>query len=162
MRKFTLILASLALLLCAASEIVLTIPVAGWLYVIVTALFAAGLLRRQWPWQQPARLITLFATCLIIAALNRLPWSSRSGFLKRLDAIRPGMTVSEVRKVMAGYREGTGWPANPFAESRDSRAEFEIEGAIVFRHSDEPAYNADWGVVHFQDGRVTKVEFSPD
>ena len=75
------------------------------------------------------------------------------------------MSVREVRGIMAGYMEGTGWPANPFAESNESSespGQLAIPDALVFRHSDEPAYNSDWGIVSFQAGRITKVEFSAD
>jgi hypothetical protein len=161
-RIIAIVIASLALLLFAASEVLIAIPVAWWLYLIVAAMFAAGLLRRRPPRQQLGRLLSLAAICLVMAVLYVVPWSSRSAFLKRLYSIRPGMTVNEAKAVMVGYIEGTGWPANPLAESRESPREFAIQGAIVFRHSDDPAYNSDWGIVYFREGRVTGVEFSPD
>jgi len=67
------------------------------------------------------------------------------------------MTVEEVRRTMTGYTEGTGWddPGRP-------REELHIQGALVFRHSNEPEFNSDWGIVWIANGRVTKVEFSPD
>jgi hypothetical protein len=72
------------------------------------------------------------------------------------------MTLNEARGIMAGYKEGTGVPAVPSADGQEALGEFTIQDALVFRHSDEPAYNADWGIVYFRDGRVTRVEFSPD
>jgi hypothetical protein len=162
MRIIVIAIASLALLLFAASEVLVEMPVALWLYVLVAAIFAAGLLQYRPPRQQLGRLIMLSATFLVMAVLYLAPWSSRSAFLRRFYSIRPGMTVNEARAVMVGYIEGTGWPANPFVASRETTGEFAIQGALVFRHSNDPAYNSDWGIVHFRDGRVTSVEFSPD
>jgi hypothetical protein len=162
MRIIALIIASVTLALVAACEIVIAIPVARWLYVVVAAMFAAGLLRLLPPRQQLGRLRTFAVVCLVLAALHLLPWSSRNGFLKRLYSIKPGMTVEQARAVMAGYMEGTGWPPNPFAESGEPGGELTIAGALVFRHSNDGAYNSDWGIVHCPAGRVTRVEFSAD
>jgi hypothetical protein len=154
--------ASLALLFFAAIEVFFEFPVNGWLYLIVTAMFAAGLLSSRAPRYRRARLVAFAAICLVVALLYGVPWTSRNGFLKRLYSIRPGMTKRDARAVMAGYMEGTGWPANPFVASHEPAGELAIEGALVFRHSDDPAYNSDWGIVHFRHGRVTEVEFSGD
>ena len=162
MRIAAIIIAFLLLLLFAVSEVLVAIPVAWWLYVALACVFAAGLLHHRPLRQQPRRLFSLFTVCMIMTFLYVVPWSGRSAFLKRLYSIRPGMTINEARDLMAGYMEGTGWPANPFDESHESGGEFKIQGALVFRHSDEPAYNSDWGIVHVKQGRVTHVEFSQD
>jgi hypothetical protein len=162
LRAIILALASLAMLLFAASEMLVAIPVAWWLYVASTAMFAIGLLRKQHPRHQLRRLVTLISICFVTAILYLTPWSSRNAFLKDLYSIKPGMTVTEVKAVMRGYIQGTGFPSNPFAETPGPPGELTIQGALVFRHSEEPAYNADWGIVNLRDGRVTSVEFSAD
>ncbi len=165
MRVSSIVTASLLLLLFAASEAIIGIPVARGLDFAVAALFAVGLLRLVAPRKQRGRILAFTVVCLVLAALYLVPWSSRAHFLRRLDSVRPGMSVREVQGIMAGYMEGTGWPANPLAEPNEfseSPGQLTIPDALVFRHSDEPAYNSDWGVVHFRAGRVTKVEFSAD
>ena len=37
-----------------------------------------------------------------------------------------------------------------------------IRGALVFRHPNDCAFNSDWGIVRFSNGRVAGVEFSQD
>ncbi len=149
-------------MLFAASELIIEFPVAWWLYVMVGAVFAVGLFRRRPPRQQPGRLAVFSVICLVTTVLYLVPWSSRNGFLKRLYSIKPGMTVNEARQIMAGYIDGTGWPANPLVKSREPSGEFTIPGTLVFRHSNDGAYNSDWGIVHIRKGRVIKVEFRLD
>lgn len=160
-----MIIASLVLLLFTASEVLIAIPIAAWLYVVVAAMFAAGLLRLRPPRQQRGRLVAFSAVCFVMAGLYLVPWCSRTHFLRRLYSVKPGMSVRDVRRVMAGYMEGTGVPANPMDESKrfsDSDGQLLIPDCLVFRHSDDPAYNADWGMIYFRAGRVAKVEFSAD
>jgi hypothetical protein len=106
--------------------------------------------------------VTLISTCFVAAILYLTPWSSRNAFLKDLYSIKPGMTVTEGQVIMRGYIPGTGFPSNPLAETSGPGGELTIQGALVFRHSQEPANNADWGIVNLRDGRVTSVEFSAD
>jgi hypothetical protein len=162
MRSIALALASSALLLFAASEMLIAMPIPWRLYVAAAAMFAVGLLRKRPPRRQFGRLVILMSICLVAAILHLTPWSSRKVFLKDLYSIKPGMTVTEVKAIMAGYIPGTGFPSNPLAEPPGPSGELTIRGALVFRHSEEPAYNADWGIVNFRDGRVTGVEFSAD
>ncbi len=93
----------------------------------------------------------------MIAALYLIPWTTRKPFLWALDSVKPGMTLTEVRQAMAGYMEGTGW-----RYPGSVGGEISIQGAVVFRHSDDPQFNADFGIVYLANGRVTHVEFSPD
>jgi hypothetical protein len=162
LRTIVLIVASLALLLFTASEIIVAVPVAWWLYVATLGMFAIGLLEKQHPRRQVRRFGALISICFVAAILNLTPWSSRNGFLKRLYSIKPGMTVTQVKAVMRGYIQGTGIPPNPFADTRIPTEGLTIQSALVFRHSEEPAYNADWGIVNLRDGIVTSVEFSAD
>jgi len=95
------------------------------------------------------------AGLLILVVLHCLPWSSRKVFLSSFNSISPGMTHHEVKRIMDGYTLGTGWN---FPEG-----ELRLADAIVFRHSRQPQYNSDWGVVRFDgNGYVASVEFLAD
>lgn len=123
---------------------------------------------------------------LAMVALWFSPVSTRQPFLRDLDRVETGMTLAQVEAIMGGYMKGTGWPEPPpFTKSptpqssktqnikdlatgsthqieADKKGELQIAGAVTYRHSDEGEYNSDWGVVSFQNGRVSKVEFMPD
>jgi hypothetical protein len=102
---------------------------------------------------------------LSLLILYLVPWNSRKPFLRDLDRVTVGMTVSEVETIMGGYMKGTGWPANPFTKSGSSTGqlteigsgitmttsnspsgELMIQDSITYRHSDDGAFNSDWGV----------------
>ncbi len=171
---------SMAILFFALIEILLAQPIPWWLYALVGVAFAAALLRRRPLWDQRKRLIVLALVWTVLATLYLVPWTTRRPFLRRLYSIRPGMTEGEVRRIMAGYMEGTGWEApsslryspartiddpisSPVATVGTSPSgELAINNALVFRHSNDGAFNADWGVVNFSRGRVVGVYFSPD
>lgn len=128
-------------------------------YAAVTALFLWALSRGTIP-TVPGVLGTY---TLILAVLWLVPWSSRKVFLQDLARVEPGMSRAQVEEILGGYLHGTGWPANPFWSSNESPSgELEIQGAQVFRHSNDGRFNADWAVVHFKEGRVASVEFLYD
>lgn len=126
--------------------------------------------------------IQLLSFCLFaIAMLWLIPLGSRQPFLSDLSSVQPGMTRAQVKAIMGQYMQGTGWPANPFSSSdgstdslteigsdsiyqtkNNAQGEMEIVDSLVYRHSDDGAYNADWGVIRFKNGRVVSVEFMPD
>ena len=162
LRTIVLIVATLALLLFTASEMLVAVPVAWWLYVATLGMFAIGLLKNQHPRHQFRRFVALISICFVAAILYLTPWSSRNGFLKHLYSIKPGMTATQVQAVMKGYIQGPGIPSNPFADTPVPSGGLAIQSALVFRHSEDPAYNADWGIVNLRDGIVTSVEFSAD
>jgi hypothetical protein len=150
------ILSSMVLPLCAFCEVLLAIPVPGCIYAPIVIAMTAWLWPRERPFLRPKRLVCLGVICSLIGALYFIPWTSRKPFLRDLYAIRPGMTVEEVRKRMAGYMEGTG------ITMPNTNQEFTVGGALVFRHSNDGAFNADWGIVSFQNGKVVSVQFDPD
>jgi hypothetical protein len=172
--------AGLALALFSLAEVLLDIPVVWWFYLLLILLFALGLLRRQRSSTQFGRLIALSVIVASIAALYVVPWSSRKPFLRDLYSIRRGMTEADVRRIMGRYMEGTGWPAThngtpagsgtltdsgtgaKYPIGSSPSGEMTIESSLVFRHSTDAAFNSDWGIVRFKDGRVTAVSFSPD
>jgi hypothetical protein len=116
---------------------------------------------------------------LSLGVLYFVPWNSRKPFLRDFEKIRIGMTVSEVEMIMGDYIKGTGWqalrsakfsPATPMEPSSDRTmktsdnpsGELEIQDSIVYRHSNEGAFNSDWGVVIFEAGKVVGKTFMPD
>ena len=123
-----------------------------------------------------ACVILLFWAMLLV--LYVVPWNSRKVFLMDFHKVRAGMTRTEVKHLMKKYTEGTGWPALP-ADTRSSTltevssgtklettvtdaGELGIKDAVVYRHSNEGCFSSDWGVIHFENGRVSAKEFMPD
>jgi hypothetical protein len=154
-------------------------PVAWWLFLLVIVLFALGLLRRKPLKEQIVRVAVLLLLVSIATALYFVPWPGRKVFLRDLYKIKAGMSEAEVRQIMGKHIEGTGWPAvyggapagtgtltdlstgATHATGATSTGEMTIQGSLVFRPSNR-AGDSDWGIVAFQDGRVTNVSFSPD
>ena len=180
MKRTLTFVAFFALGAFALSEVLLAIPVAWWLYLLLVALFAFGLLRRQPVSAQAWRLSAFFAVVAAIATLHFVPWTSRKPFLRDLYSIRPGMTEADVRRIMGHYTEGTGWPAvyggtpagtgtltdigtgATHATGTTPAGEMTIQSSLVFRHDIVGGFNSDWGIVALKDGKVTGVSFSPD
>lgn len=163
MRALSLTLATAALSLFAFVELVGAWPVAWWLYAAVTALYAVGLVRvTAWRHQAP-QLCALAALTVAAATLHLVDWTTRKPFLRDLARIRAGMTEAEVLVIMAPYREGTGWHVPDAGSPPGSPpTELELRDSLVFRHSDDAAFNSDWGIVSLRNGRVAAVEFSAD
>jgi hypothetical protein len=122
---------------------------------------------------------------LSLAVLYFVPWNSRKPFLRDFEKVCVGMTVSEVEAIMGDYIKGTGWPAIPeelrkngvtsssgtlteagsgitMTTSISPSGELEIQDSITYRHSNEGAFNSDWAVVKFEDGKVVSKVFMPD
>lgn len=158
-------------------------PVAWWLYGGCFVAFGAGILRRKQYRAQIGGIVIWAVLGGVCWLLYELEWNSRKGFLRDLNKVQIGMSESEVREIMAGYMEGTGWPESSFGEqgpdggpkplyiagsdssyatTNSESGEMMIAGALVFRHSDEGSFNSDWGIVSFTEGKVTGVKFSPD
>lgn len=157
-------------------EVLFGYPVVWWLYAAASGLLgisvAAALVGKR------HRVLAVFPVLGICLAwmLFVVPWNTRKPFLRDLDRIEVGMSEQEVRAIMDGYMVGTGWPTpgrgDPVTDGSGAGAvrfatiensgELELAGAIVFRHSNDGAYNADWGIVQLERGRVASVEFSGD
>lgn len=155
-------MALLALALVASCEIGLAVPWSAPLYLVYGGLLSAML---AWP---PRRLtafrcglLALFAAGLLLLYL--VPWNSRKAFLHDLHQIRPGMTQDEVAAIMASYLDDTTWPQCPPGLSPQTTTPRPAgPTTAIYRHSNSGRFNSDWGVVHFTEGRVTRVEFLPD
>lgn len=168
------------LALFALAEILLAWPVEWWLYASLVPCFVLGLLRSVPLGQQRGRLLSIGLLVALTAALHGVPWTTRKPFLRDLDRIEVGLDEAQVRQIMDGYIEGTGWPARvpgatqdvqqvidpmgggTHATARTAAGEMGVADSIVFRHSTDAHLNSDWGIVRFQDGRVVGVSFSPD
>jgi hypothetical protein len=176
-----LAVAGFALVLFALCEVGMTYPVAWWLYLSVAVAFAVALIRPVSVRSQLARIGALVAILTVIAALYLVEWTTRKPFLRDLARVHIGMTEAEVRHILGRYMEGTGWPASPYDTSTNSSStltdagsgsqystttsasgEMVIRDTLVFRHSTKGAFNSDWGIVSLSNGRVVRVEFSPD
>ena len=169
------VIAGIALSLFGFCEVAIC-PVAWWLYLLIAVLFAAALLRRGPTPGQIIRVTALLFLCAVMAVLYFGDWTSRKPFLRDLDRVKVGMNQSEVMSIMGRYMQGTGWPAlgdspgklvdsgngNTFESDISPSGELTIKDSIVFRHSNEGSFNSDWGIVSFSDGKVVRVEFSPD
>jgi signal transduction histidine kinase len=180
MRIALITLAGIALALFALCEIGMAYPVAWWLYLCVAVAFAAALVRPVAFRSQVARIGALVAVIAVIATLYLVEWTTRKPFLRDLDRIRIGMTEAEVRQIMGRYIEGTGWPAIPgsstnapgtliiagsasqYSTETSPSGQMVIRDSLTFRHSNDGAFNSDWGIVSLSNGRVVSVEFSPD
>ncbi len=159
MRPILTIFCFTALALFAFAEILLAMPLAGWLYLVLPPFFAVALLRWRPESRRTFRLATFMMVMAALAALHFVPWTGRKTFLRDLYTIRPGMTEDQVRRIMARYIEGTGWPAPGGSAAGESLL---LPGSLVFRHSNEAAFNSDWGIVALKDGKVSDVRFSAD
>lgn len=181
-RLILVILGGLGLSLLAFGELGLAYPVAGWLYLVGLAVFAAGLIRPGPLRSQRPRLAVLSVGIVAVAALYFVEWTTRKPFLRDLAKVQSGMTEAEVRRIMGRYQEGTGWPAPPARgsaqmaagkevggqeshttpEPSSRRGELTMPNSLVFRHSNTAKFNSDWGIVSFSGGRVVGVRFDAD
>ncbi|MCD6049652.1 MAG: hypothetical protein K0Q55_1055 [Verrucomicrobia bacterium] len=181
MRIAFMTIASLALAWLAFYELGFAYPAAWWLYLSVALMFAAALIRHLPVRQQLGRLGVLIAIIVFILQLYFVDWTTRKPFLRDLDRIQVGMTESEVRHIMEGYLEGTGWPALPgsnptnapgtlnivgsgsqYSTATSPTGQLTIRDSLVFRHSNDGAFNSDWGIISLSSGKVISVEFHPD
>jgi hypothetical protein len=117
-------------------------------YALIWLFPAALLLRRQ---ARSFQLLVLGLFLAAVAAIYFINWDSRKPFLKDLYRIEPGMTVAQVDRIMSGYLR------DPTASGQLS-----ADGNITYRHTTEGWGDSDWGLVTFQDSRVSHVEFLPD
>ncbi len=135
------------------AEVCLTaggVAVAGGIAAAAVAMGLRGV-RRRW------LVVGLLATLLAFLGIYRTPWNTRKPFLRDFRTIQPGMTVAEARGIMARHIVGTCWPSHPGSDT-----ELQLQNSMVYRHSDEGEFNADWGIVRIRDGRVVGTEFSAD
>ncbi len=149
-------LSLLVLAFCILAEIVLGEPVTTALYLPVAIVLSGAIGLKRPIVEHRGRFASLIAVNAMILALLLVPWTTRKPFLHHLYSIKPGMSVAEVRKIMSRYMVDT-----KFANYSDSEQK-NLNATHYFRHSDDPMFNADFGMVTFQEGKVINVEFLPD
>lgn len=102
-------------------------------------------------------LMRMAVAIVVLAFALGVTYSGLSSFRHRIYTIRPGRSVEEVRRHMAGFQEGLD-PAGPHTIGD----EFISDGSLSFRDpSASPSHNA-YGVVVVERGRVREVQFIPD
>jgi hypothetical protein len=130
-------------------------PVVIAITVLVTAVPAVALLRDRGRRLKAAAIAVI---AVAVVAVRFVDWNSRKPFVRDYSMLHAGMTVGEVDAVMGKWIHGTGWPAS----MEPGAGELEIQGAIVFRHTNEGWGDSDWAIVRFERGRVAAVDFSSD
>jgi len=161
MRMALITIAGFALALFGLCEVGMAYPVAWWLYLTVTVMFAATLIRPVALRSQVAVLVCSPPVVAFVTVLFLVDWTTRKPFsyLRDLARVRVGMTEAEVRRIMGRYMEGTGWPASPFdtptntgtlsilgsssqyATTTSPDGHMVIRDSLVFRHSLDGAFN---------------------
>lgn len=130
-------------------------------YAVYTSCVGVILFRFVLHKREVPRVLILSAFLGAMFILYHIEWSTRKPFLMDLSRVRIGMTAEEVDRVMSNYMKGSGiGPVGPFEP--DENGELKLRDRIIYRHSNDGAFNADWGVVKFKDGRVSAVDFMPD
>jgi hypothetical protein len=150
------------------------VPIARW-YYFAAAFVVVGLIAVRPAFAAASRsraLIICGVFAVGIIGTVGAPWTSRDFFLMDFQQLRPGMTQEQVSTAMQKYMNGTGIQnlpgintihagAQAFRNDADS-AMLKPRGCEVYRHSNEGLWNADWGTVCYEAGRVVSTEFSPD
>lgn len=93
------------------------------------------------------KLVVWILFLLALCVLWITPWNSRKTFLRDFYSIRPGMTIAEVDARMKRYAKYN-WSTGPSQR--------------IYRHSNTDEYGADFDIVDFKNGKVTKTLFHPD
>jgi hypothetical protein len=151
------------------------VPIARWHY-FAAGFAAVGLIAARTAFIAAAsrRRALLIGGAFAVAMIGTVgaPWTSRDFFLMDFQRLRPGMTQEQVDTTMQKYMRGTGVRSLPGidtihtgSQSLASDADAAMltpRGCEVYRHSNEGLWNADWGTVCYQAGRVVSTDFSPD
>ncbi len=125
--------------------------VPSFVYILGLLVLTAGLLGRRFTLKRMALAIALLALAL------RVTYSGVSSLRHRVDTIRPGMTVDQVRRHMAGFQEGLD-PAGPHTVGTEPIG----DGSMSFRDPSASRSHNAFGVIIIERGRVKEVNFIPD
>lgn len=134
-------------------EVLAAVPVPGAWYasglgLLWAAMAGAALVAGRGGWRR--MMLVGGVTSALVVGLFLVPWTSRKRFVRTLDRVEVGMTRVEAREVMQPYRA------------------YVPNGAVspgtteTYRHSEEGRFNSDFGMVHYEEGRVSQVKFLPD
>jgi hypothetical protein len=120
-----------------------------WAYVTAHLAILVGFLKRgalkNLAFVLPVFALTIPLTCLGMSSLGH-----------HLYRIKPGMSVSQVRQIMVGFKEGSGL-ISPYTGE-----EFVAGGCLIFRDPRHSESHRAWGTVNILDGAVTDIFISPD
>ena len=151
----------MVVILLAFVEFCVGRPFPSWLYLGVALLACTPLLMRYRLKHLPIRLILCSLVFMVAANYSKHGLGSRKPFLQTLFSIEVGMSEAEVDQVMTGYIKLT--EVTQRSSNLGSRPSNGFTGTRLYRRPPQgPANDADRGVVHFRDGRVTYVDFSGD
>jgi hypothetical protein len=120
-----------------------------WAYLAAHLAILASFLKRgafkNLAFALPVFALTIPMTCLGMSSLGHY-----------LYRIKPGMDVAQVRRIMVGFKEGSGL-ISPYTGE-----EFIPAGCLIFRDPRHSESHRAWGTVNIHDGRVTDVFIAPD
>lgn len=120
-----------------------------WAYVAAHLVILVGVFKRDalkyLALALPVFALTIPMTCLGMSSLGHY-----------LFRIKPGMSVSQVRLIMVGFKEGSGL-IDP-----NTGEEFIAAGCLIFRDPRHSEAHRAWGTVNIRNGRVTEVFIAPD
>ena len=149
MRTFTIVASVLIVLGSAAIDNEGLGVVPGWVYLVANAALLAAILER-------CTIRRMAVAVAILALTPRLSYSGMSSLGHRVTSVRPGMTVEEARRRMAGFREGSGL-ISPYTGQ-----EFVADGTLIFKDPTASPSDQTWGVIVISNGRVSEAFLSPD
>ncbi len=136
-------------------------PFPEWVFTGVALLVCIPLFVRYRLKDLPIRLFLCSLVILVAAYYGKKGLAERKPFLQTLYTIEPGMTEAEVDRIMFSYIKLDG--TQQLLPLAGSRASSGYSGTRLFRRPPQgPANDADRGIVHFLDGRVTSIDFSAD
>jgi hypothetical protein len=139
------------LAICAVYELLLEIPIPGWIYAPIAILISGPLWPKGPDCRRSRRWIGLIAVNALILALFLIPWTPRKKFLRVFSSIKPGMTSSEVGRIMSPYGQH-------YEQVRTASGEHCI---LFTAHAPHWLIHKDWAMVKIRDGKVVEVGFWP-
>ena len=120
-----------------------------WAYFTAHLAILVGFLKRgalkNLAFVLPVFALTIPLTCLGMSSLGHY-----------LYRIKPGMSVSQVRQIMVGFKEGSGL-ISPYTGE-----EFVAGGCLIFRDPRHSESHRAWGTVNILNGAVTDIFIAPD
>jgi hypothetical protein len=112
---------------------------------------------------------------ILLAALTGCPPNTQRYLLESMQKLKLGMSKSEADTIMTPYTKGTSWPyisalkieltgsrRGVYAIDQRRNEELTLEGCDVYRHSELPKYDSDWGILCYTAGKLDWIDFSED
>ena len=101
-------------------------------------------------------------------------FDTRKTFVEDLASLQIGFTKEQVEKIMGNYLKGTNWKlfGSNITIPGTKRVNFEVDtsktdqltlkNCDVYRHSNDGAYDSDWGIVCYQNDIVEYIDYAQD